>query len=456
MKKFDVVVIGAGPGGYTLAAQLSSNGKKVALIERNKLGGTCVNIGCIPTKSLITSARSVLSMKKAADYGVKVADFKVLLAKIAQNAADVSAKLNGAIAGALEGAKVKVFQGKTAKFLDDKTIDLEGEKITAEKFVIATGSRSRQFKITNSAKAAGTGRLIHSTSAIALTELPEKLVIIGTGVVALEFAFYFSTLGSKVILLEYGPKAMPAYDRDLANEIEKMLKQNHVEIFTDVRFKEFDDELDLVIEHGGKTLKVKADKYFAAVGRYANSELANGVVDIDERGNIVVDEFLRTSKPHIYAMGDVTGKKMLSSVSYKHGDQVFQHIMGLNVDKVNVDHVPSSLYLSLDVASVGRNEQQLEKDGVKFEKIVVSSGQLPRLHAEQNTSFGFIKLLVDPKEDRLLGAHLILKDASLLINTLALAVSGKIKLHDLFTIGHTHPTVSEGIYYALRGHYLKK
>lgn len=456
MNKFDVIVVGAGPGGYTLAAQLSANGKKVAIVERNKLGGTCVNIGCIPTKSLITSARTISSVKESQKYGVESDNIKLEVAKIAENAKEVSTRLNGAIKSALEEAGVAIFMGETAKFIDDHTLSVGSQEIYGEKIVLATGSRSRMLKIDNSSELAKTGKLIHSTSALKVNEIPESIVIVGSGIIALEFGYYFSQLGSKVTLLEYGNEAMPAYDRDLASEIASMLANNGVKIFTNVRFNGFNDKEELLTTVNGKETIFNASKYLVAIGRVPNSSIAQDVVELDQRGNIVVDEYLRTSKKHIYAMGDVTGKKMLSSVSYKHGDAIFQHIMDLEVDKVNTDFIPATLYISLDVASVGKNEEQLNKMGVEYDKLVVKAAQLPRMHAEQKIDHGFVKLLIDKKHEKLLGAHIILKDASLIINTLALAVSGKITLKDLFTLGHTHPTVSEAIYYALRGVFLKK
>ncbi|TDO19122.1 dihydrolipoamide dehydrogenase [Mycoplasma testudineum] len=456
MKKYDVVVVGAGPGGYSLAARLGMNGKKVAIIERNKLGGTCVNIGCVPTKSLINSARLIGESKEFEKFGLNASGYHHKLEKIVENAANISKTLNGAIANALSGAGVEVFLGKTAKFIDKHTIDLEGTKISAEKFVIATGSRSNQFSVENSYEAAKVGKLIHSTSALKLSELPKKLVIIGSGIIALEFAYFYSTLGTEVTLLEYGAVAMPAYDSDLREEIQNMLSESKVKILTEVRFEKFDEKLNLVTTIQGKKQVFEADKFFAAVGRHANSELIKGIVDLDQRGNIIVDENQVTSEKHILALGDVTGKKMLSSVAYRMGDAVFQNLMGMPIDKVNVDHIPSSLYLSLDVASVGLNEKQLKDKGIEYKVLKVGAGNLPRMHAEQNTKFGFLKLLIDPKKDALLGAHIILDGASLIINTLALAVSGKIKLKDLMTIGYTHPTIAEAIYYALASHYFGK
>ncbi|PAF46041.1 FAD-dependent oxidoreductase [Helicobacter sp. 11S02629-2] len=452
MKKYDVAIIGAGPGGYSLAVQLGSKGKKVALVEKAELGGTCVNVGCIPTKSLITSAR--YACKNLHKYGVETGESLLNIKTVASNAARISKTLNGSIAKALEGAKVDLYKGKSAKFVDDYTLDIEGEKLAADKIVIATGGRNNTFNIENADLLTQKGMLIYSTDALKTDILPKKLVIIGSGIISLEFAYYFAAMGANVTMLEFAPIPFPAFDRDVAEEIQKSMGELKVSVRTGIKFLRFDTDFSLEIEVEGKKEKVVADKFMAAVGRRPNSELAQGIVDIDERGNIKINDANQTSKPHIYAMGDVTGKKPLSSVSYKHADTIYEHIMGKQVDVVKVDHIPSSVYVGVDIASVGKSEERLKKEGVPYRVLKVSGMNLPRLHAEQTPEVGLVKLLIDEEDDRLLGAHLVLKDASLVINTLALAVSDKIKLRDLYNLGYTHPSVAEAIYYALRPLYL--
>ncbi|PAF51347.1 hypothetical protein BKH43_01530 [Helicobacter sp. 13S00401-1] len=452
MKKYDVAIIGAGPGGYSLAVQLGSKGKKVALIEKAELGGTCVNVGCIPTKSLITSAR--YASKNLHKYGVETSEALLNIKTVASNAIRISKTLNGSIAKALEGAKVELYKGKSAKFVDAHTLDIEGEKIEASKIVIATGGRNNTFNIENADLLTKQGKLLYSTEALRTEVLPKKLVIIGSGIISLEFAYYFAAMGSEVTMLEFAPKPFPSFDRDVASEIEKSLSGLKVSVRTNVKFIRFNEDLSLEIEVEGKKEKIEADKFLAAVGRRPNSELAQGIVDIDERGNIKINDANQTSLPHIYAMGDVTGKKPLSSVSYKHADTIYEHIMGKQVDVVKVDHIPTSVYIGVDIAGVGKSEERLLKEGIPYKVLKVSGMNLPRLHAEQTPEVGLVKLLIDEENDRLLGAHLVLKDASLVINTLALAVSDKIKLRDLYNIGYTHPSVAEAIYYALRPLYL--
>lgn len=455
MKKYDVIVIGAGPGGYSLAAMLSSNNKKTALIEKDKLGGTCVNYGCIPTKSILTSARVIESLKTINKHSVSIDNYTFDVNKLTSNAINVSKTLNNSILNTLTNANVDIYSN-VAKLLDENTILLnDNTKLSFDKLVIATGSRNRYLNIENIDSLIENKTVLDTTDILHLDSIPKSITIIGSGAIALELGYYLSVLGTKVTLLEYAPIYMPLYDRDVADEIKKMLDDRNIEIHTNVRFIKFSDTKLYTTINGVEKI-FDTQKYLVAAGRVANIEGFENIIDLNERNFIKVNKNMQTNISHIYAMGDVTGIKMSSTMSYKHGDTIAQHILGLEIDEINPQNIPSALYLNTDISTCGLSEKNLNDSNIEYEKIILQSKFMPANHATQDIDYGFIKLLLSKNREKLLGCAVILKNSSLIINTLSLAISGKTELKDLFSLGHTHPTVSESMYYALRNVFLKK
>ncbi|MDQ0513890.1 dihydrolipoamide dehydrogenase [Mycoplasmoides fastidiosum] len=455
MKKYDVIVIGAGPGGYTLAVDLAKNNLKVGLIEKNFLGGTCVNYGCIPTKALLSSAKKINNLKHYADYGIDVNVQKIDYTKIQTNRAQLKEKLNGAINATLIGAKVDLFTDE-ATVIDEHSLQLKsGETLEFDKLVLATGSRSRELDLPGFA-AARQAEVLSTSSYFLYYNQPQlfkSLTIIGGGPISVEFAYLYATLGVEVTILQDMPTIIPQFDVSGIKLVDEMLKDMGIKIVTGAKILEMTADFQLIYEHDGHKHQIKTEKYLETVGRIINDEsFTNLNLARDQRNRLVLTPDLKTSLAHVYALGDVTAQIQLSNVAYIHSGIIARSILGLKSRPINLSNVPYALYLSPEIASVGASEQFLQKTKKpeEYQVVEIPAAQLPRNHAEQRFSRGFFKLIVDPQTHLILGAHIGLDDASILINELAVAMNNNLTIDDLAATAHTHPTLSEAIYYVTR------
>lgn len=453
--KFDILFIGAGPAGYSAAAILGNNGKKVAIIEKKDLGGTCVNEGCIPTKTLLKSAKLLNEIKNASVYGIDTtinqADYKIAQ----QNRKDVKNKLNNAIQNTLNGANVQVIKGQ-AKLISAHEVEVNSEIIEAENIVIATGARSREIKFNNIDKAVADNRVyLTSTNFLVEENLPQSLLIYGGGPVSLEFAYTAASFGVKVTIVEYAPKLLGNMDEIAGEEITKLLTKLNIEIITNSQINDYlGDGTFEILNHDGTKTQRAFDKILLAVGRVANTEVIGDVdIKLNPRGFIEVDQQLRTSVPNIFAIGDVTGALMLTTTAYKHGDILVETLLNKQeVEVFNSNTIAWAIYLSPELAGVGLNEKQA-KAQYGAENVLVTTlaaAALPRNHADHKFDLGFFRLISEKSTGKILGALIFLENASLIINELALAISQNLTVKDLQAVGHTHPTIAEAIYYSSR------
>ncbi|MBN3535115.1 dihydrolipoyl dehydrogenase [Mycoplasma procyoni] len=451
MKKFDVAIIGAGPGGYSLANILAQNGKSVALFEKKHLGGTCVNEGCISTKTLIKSAKVLDTLKHAEDFGLKTASFHSHFNQIQKRRIENKQLLNGAIEKSLVASGVEIFWGE-AEVLDKNTLQFKDQKINFDKLVLATGSSSRFLELKGFKEASQKGLLINSTDALELQNQPKTLNIIGSGPISLEFAYFYSTLGTKVTILE-ARKFLQTQDLNIQQSVRAYLEEKGVEIIEDVNLVEFKDN-KLVTEINSKTREFEAEKTLLAVGRIPNTDSFKKLgVQLDPRGFVKVDQTMKTNIENVYAIGDVTGLFMLSTVAYKTGDIVAKDILGhKNNELFDAKTTPWSVYLNPEFSGVGETEQQLKSRNAQYKAIVLPAAALPRAHADGlDKKHGFVKFLIDLNTEEILGSFMFLEGSHLIINEIALAMRLKLKFSDLQSASYTHPTVAEAIYYATRG-----
>ncbi|UVD81517.1 dihydrolipoyl dehydrogenase [Mycoplasma iguanae] len=452
MEKFDIIFIGAGPGGYSSAAILSEAGLKVAVVEQQHLGGTCVNLGCIPTKTLLKSAKVFDLIKKANVYGIETDSPKANLKAIQEIRKNNKTKLNGAIKGALDGAGVSLFDG-VGKILDANTVIVnDGTKLTTKKIVIATGARPREIEFQGKDNAQKDGVLINSNDLLMMEQLPKSIVIIGGGPISIEFSYYMATFGVEVTILEHAEKLLSRFDEECSAQIIQYLEAKGVKIYHDARIESYQNN-SLEFTSNEQTHTIKAEKILVAAGRVPNIEVAEKLgLELTPGKGIKVNDKMETSIANVYAIGDVTGLSMVTTNAYKQGDILAQNLLGLKIEKYNPANYAWSIYMGLELAGVGLSSAQaVEKYGIdNVLQVTVPAQQLPRNHADSNLDLGFFKLIVKKDDGKVLGSYIFLENASLLINEIALAVTKDLTIWDLQQTGHTHPTLSEAIYYVSR------
>ncbi|WBX36051.1 dihydrolipoyl dehydrogenase [Mycoplasma capricolum] len=446
MKKFDVVVLGAGPGGYSLANILSINKLKVALIEKEDLGGTCINKGCIPTKTLVKSAKVFELVKNAKDYGVFTDTIKYDIKKIQQRRLENKTFFNSSIQKQLDLNNVRLFKG-LGEVLDQNSIKVNEQIICFDKLVIATGSRSKIINFQGIEESIENGYLINSDQALYLESVPKSMVIIGDGPISLEFAYFYNTLGTKVTILT-NVDFLSRFDIDIQKSVKQYFDLKNIKVIDKIDIKKID--LDKVYYDDNF---IQAEKILLAIGRQPNNEsFKNLDIKKDKNGFVLVDDLMKTNFDNIYAIGDITGLTLLSSVAYKTGDIVARNILKYNdSEKFDKNLVPWAIYLNPEIAGVGLTEQQLVEQKIEFESFIINSKALPRAHADGIVAdYSFIKFLVDKKTDQILGCFMMIETANILINQIALFMQQKLTFTQLQKSVYTHPTIAEALYYSSR------
>ncbi|WP_369085729.1 dihydrolipoyl dehydrogenase [Metamycoplasma spumans] len=457
MEKYDIVILGAGPGGYTLAAILSNNGKNVALIERKHFGGTCVNEGCISTKTLVKSAKVYESVNKAEEFGISASNITFNLSDIQRRRIENKNILNTAIKNSLEKANVTIIMGE-GSIIDKNTIEVNEKQIKADYIVLATGSKNRELLIEGYNESKEKGIIIDSTKAMSLDKIPTSLLIVGSGPVALEFAYFYSTFGSKVTIID-NSKFMNNFDISLQNNVKDYLLSKNIDVLENIKISKIKDNRVFYENESGEVLFTEAEKILSAVGRIANIEsFKNLNLELNRNKTVKVNKNMQTSIDNIYAIGDLTGIMMLSTISYKTADIVAKHLLNIDSnDIVDVKQVPWSVYLNPEFAGVGYTEQELITNNIKYKSLIINPSSLPRAHADNlDKKHGFIKFLISEETNKILGAFLFIEGAHLIINEIALAISNNITFDKLQEYPFTHPTVAEAIYYLSKNYVFSK
>ncbi len=451
MESFDVVVIGSGPGGYVAAIRCAQLGMKVALVERyNSLGGTCLNVGCIPSKALLDSSEHFhQATHQFAEHGIELSSApKVNLKKMIERKAGVVSDTVKGIQYLMKKNKITVIHGH-GSFVDAHTISVKDEKgidnsIGAKNVIIATGSKPASLPFINIDKE----RIITSTEALEMKEVPKHLIIIGGGVIGLELGSVYGRLGSKVSVVEFMDGIIPTMDKSLGKELQKSLSKVGFEFYLSHKVKG--------VEAKGKKVTVKADNAkgeeislegdycLVSVGRKPYTEGLNADkagVQLDERGRVITNDHLQTSQPHIYAIGDVVKGAMLAHKAEEEGVFVAELLAG---QKPHINHllIPGVVYTWPEVAAVGYTEEQLKESGVAYK-----AGSFPfkasgRARASMDTD-GFIKVLADANTDEILGVHMVGPRCADLIAEAVLAMEFKASAEDIARICHAHPTFTE-------------
>lgn len=442
-----IIIIGAGPGGYETAATAARNGFDVTLIEANKVGGTCLNEGCIPTKALCRTASLLTDLAEAAGYGVDNVSYSLNFPAVMARKEAIVAQLKSGVETLLSIPNLRLVKG-TARFVDAHTVEAAGETFTADYIIIATGSVSAMLPIPGH----DLPGVITSREMLSLDSIPKRLCIIGAGVIGLEFASIFRTFGSEVTVVEFAKEVLPHFDSDLAKRLRQSLGKRGITIETQsgvTAIEAVEDGLKVIYERKGKTAEVVADKVLMAVGRRANTaslNLADVGVETDRRG-IVVNDRMQTSVPHIYAIGDVNGQMMLAHAASFQGERALHAIMGRD-DELRLDVMPAAVFTMPEVATVGMTEDDCKAQGVAYsakKAFFRANGKALCL----GESEGYCKLIV-AEDGKLLGCHIYGPHASDLVQEACALITKNGTVEDLRNIIHTHPTLSEVVMTAAR------
>ena len=451
MEQFDVVVIGSGPGGYVAAIRCSQLGLRTAIIERYPtLGGTCLNVGCIPSKAWLDSSEHYYKMThEFAEHGIKIG-------KAALDIPQMKNRVDGVVKSNVEGVaflmkknKIQVYNGY-GSFVDDTTINIKpdsGEEfqIKGNKIIIATGSKPSSLPSISIDKE----RIITSTEAIKLTEVPKHLILIGGGVIGLELGSVFARLGAKISVVEYMNGIIPTMDKSLGRELQRIMKKMGVDFYTShkvTEVKRTKNEVTVTAtpNNGGEAITLKGDYCLVAVGRRPFTDglnLDKVGITVDEKGRIATNDHLQTSNSNIYAIGDVVKGAMLAHKAEEEGVVVSEIIAGQK-PHINYNLIPGVVYTWPEIASVGQTEEQLKESGIAYKVGNFPMRALGRARASMDID-GFIKVLADKTTDEILGVHMIGARVADLITEACMAMEFRASAEDVGRMSHPHPTYSE-------------
>lgn len=451
-KTFEIAVLGGGPGGYVAAIRASQLGFKTLVIDKDNLGGICLNWGCIPTKALLKSAEYFDLIKNHSnDYGIKVENPTFDFDKIIKRSRDISERIAKNVELLIKKNKVERIRG-FGKLVSKNKIEIYNDKnekideIISDKIIISTGASPKSFpNIPIDGK-----KIITSKDAMVLNKVPKDLIIIGGGAIGVEFAYFYSVLGSKVTIIEMLDNILPIEDKEISETLEKSFKKRGINIFTKtkvVNAKVENDIVKVLIEIDGKLTELTAEICLSAIGVTGNIEnigLENLGIEI-EKGHIKVDKSnYQTNVPNIYAIGDVIGPPWLAHVASAEGITCVEKIKGLHVEPINYNSIPGCTYCNPQVASVGLTETKAKELGYE-----VKIGKFPFMASGKAFAVGerdgFVKIIFDSKYGEILGAHIIGQDVTELISEIAIAKSLEATYESIVKTIHAHPTLSESI-----------
>jgi len=446
---YDVIVIGSGPGGYVTAIRASQLGLKTAIIERESLGGICLNWGCIPTKALLKSAQVFEYLNHSKEYGISADNIKADFGAVIKRSRDVADGMSKGIQFLMKKNKIDVIMGtatvKAGKKVEVIAADGKVSTVEAKHIIIATGARSRQLpNLPQDGK-----KIIGYREAMSLPKQPKTMVVVGSGAIGVEFAYFYATMGTKVTIVEFMPNIVPVEDEEVSKQLEKSLKKIGIEIMTEASVESVDTKGDIskvnVKTKTGNTV-LEAEVVLSAVGIEANiTGLGLESVGIaTDKGKIVVDKYYATNVPGYYAIGDCVPGQALAHVASAEGITCVEKIAGAHTEPIDYNNIPGCTYCQPEVASVGMTEKQAKEKGytLKVGKFPFSaSGKASASGAKD----GFVKLIFDAKYGELLGAHMIGANVTEMIAEIVAIRKLETTGHELIKTVHPHPTMSEAI-----------
>ncbi|MBT5871643.1 MAG: dihydrolipoyl dehydrogenase [Bacteroidetes bacterium] len=452
MSKYDVIVLGSGPGGYVTAIRASQLGLKTAVIEKESLGGVCLNWGCIPTKALLKSAQVFDYLKHADEYGLSVKQYDKDFTKVVARSRNVADGMSKGVQFLMKKNKIDVLKG-FGKLKPGKKVDVDGTEYSADHIIIATGSRSRVLpNLPQDGK-----KVIGYREAMTLEKQPKSMIIVGSGAIGVEFAHFYNTMGTDVTLVEFQPNLVPVEDLDVSKQFERSFKKAGINVMTNSSVEKVDTS--------GKTVKatvktkkgeeiIEADVVLSAVGIVSNIE-GIGLEDVGivaDKGKIMVNDFYQTNIPGYYAIGDVTPGQALAHVASAEGITCVEKIAGMQVEAIDYGNIPGCTYATPEIASVGMTEKQAKEAGyeLKVGKFPFSaSGKA----SAAGTKEGFVKVIFDAKYGEWLGCHMIGAGVTDMIAEAVLGRKLETTGHEVLKTIHPHPTMSEAVMEAVADAY---
>ena len=456
MKKYNLIILGSGPGGYVAAIRASQLGLNTAIIEKENLGGICLNWGCIPTKALLKSAQVFNYIKKASDYGLKIKSYEKDFKSIIERSRNISNSMSDGVKFLMKKNKIDIITGH-GKVLNGKKVEVENKKkktiFRADNIIIATGARSRELKNIPHDQ----NKVIGYRKAMSLKEQPKKIIIIGSGAIGIEFAYFYNSIGSDVTILEYQKNIIPLEDEDISKQLERNFKKNGIKIFTNSEVMSIDKTAKTVsakFKSENKEEVLSADIIISATGIKSNIENI-GLEDVGiavDNDKILVNDFYETNIPGYYAIGDITKGPALAHVASAEGILCVEKIAGHKVHKLDYNNIPGCTYCSPEVASVGMTENQAKENGydILIGKFPFSASGKAKT---SGNSEGFIKVIFDKKYGEWLGCHMIGEGVTDMIAEAVLGRKLETTGYEILKTVHPHPTMSEAVMEAVADAY---
>ena len=452
MSKYDVIVLGSGPGGYVTAIRASQLGLKTAVIEKENLGGVCLNWGCIPTKALLKSAQVFEYLKHAEDYGLSAEKVEKSFDAVVKRSRNVADGMSKGVQFLMKKNKIDVIDG-FGVLKTGKKVTVDGKEYSADHIIIATGARSRELpSLPQDGK-----KVIGYRQAMTLEKQPEKMIIVGSGAIGVEFAYFYNSMGTEVTVVEYMPKIVPVEDEDVSKQLERSFKKSGIKVLTSTEVTAVDTSGDGV----KATIKTKkgeevleADLVLSAVGIKTNIENI-GLEDVGivtDKDKIIVNNFYQTNIPGYYAIGDVTAGPALAHVASAEGILCVEKIAGQHVEALDYSNIPGCTYCSPEIASVGLTEKQAKEKGfdIKVGKFPFSASGKASAAGHKD---GFVKVIFDAKYGEWLGCHMIGAGVTDMIAEAVLGRKLETTGHEVLKTIHPHPTMSEAVMEAVADAY---
>ncbi len=447
--QYDIVVLGGGPGGYTAAIRAARLGLHTAIIERERLGGVCLNWGCIPTKALLRNAEVYRLIRSAADWGISAENVRLDFPQVIKRSRGIADRVSKGVEYLMKKNKIDSIRG-SGRLLSGETVEVRAEgkattSVKARHIIVATGARPRSLPgVTIDRK-----RIITSTEAMALPEQPASMVIIGAGAIGIEFASFYNDIGTKVTVVEMMPAILPIEDKELTKALEASLRKQGIQFLTETRVESATtgpDKVTVTVQNAAGTQELTADVALVAVGVQGNVE-SIGLESLGvkvERGHIVVDKNYRSSVPGVFAVGDVIGPPWLAHVASAEGVFCVESIAGRNPEPLDYSTIPGCTYCRPQLASVGFTEEMAVAEGYEVKVGRCPFRPMGKAVAMGETE-GMVKLVFDAKYGELLGAHILGSEATEMIAELVLAKKLEATGQDIFRTIHAHPTLSEAV-----------